>query len=216
MEGALDLSWWQSSGAMLREIERRLCRLFAAATLGRFDEVTKITVEAPAGEPNREWREALLMIHLFAGFPRAIETFERVRRASGLGSFEEDECVSSHEQNFLESRGAELFDRIYGSKASNVRSQLGDYHPVFANSISQHAYGRVLSRPGMSARFRELLVVSSLCVQHQWPQLAGHIRGGIRCGASLDEVFEVVDVISDMLTDGELSRVQTLVRRFAS
>ena len=50
------------------------------------------------------------------------------------------------------------------------------------------AYGRVLARPGLSVRTRELLAVAALQALAQKPQLIAHGRGALRCGADRDEV----------------------------
>ena len=45
-----------------------LARFFTAVVVGEWDEVRRLRAAAPPGEPDREWREALLQTHLFAGF----------------------------------------------------------------------------------------------------------------------------------------------------
>ena len=53
--------------------DTRLVRLSAGIALGAWDEVRTLRQEAPAGEPDRAWREIVLQSHLFAGFPRVVE-----------------------------------------------------------------------------------------------------------------------------------------------
>ena len=57
-------------------------------------------------------------------------------------------------------------------------------------------YGRVLSRPGLDARLRELSVLPVLAAQAAWPQLQSHAAGAIRCGASVDEVWATLSLWS--------------------
>ncbi len=136
----------------------RLIRLFAAIVLARWDEVESIRRAAPGGEPDVAWREAVLQTQLFAGIPRTVEAFEVLERAGGLGSPAPDEgarCVDD---------GRALFDRIYAELADDVVARLDGFHPELAGSILDHAYGRILSRPGLSPDRRELLAVVALAI----------------------------------------------------
>jgi 4-carboxymuconolactone decarboxylase len=49
-------------------------------------------------------------------------------------------------------------------------------------------YGRVLSRPGLGALERELLTVAALAALGWEPQLASHLLGARRLGASLAQL----------------------------
>ena len=53
--------------------DRLLARLSAAVVLGDWEGLRALRAQAPPGQPDRRWREALLQTHLFAGFPRTIE-----------------------------------------------------------------------------------------------------------------------------------------------
>jgi hypothetical protein len=44
-------------------------------------------------------------------------------------------------------------------------------HPVLDAMMLEHGYGRVLSRPGLSLRLRELCVIAALAGQDVAPQL---------------------------------------------
>jgi hypothetical protein len=44
-------------------------------------------------------------------------------------------------------------------------------HPVLDVMMLEHGYGRVLSRPGLTLRLRELCVVAALAGQDVAPQL---------------------------------------------
>jgi alkylhydroperoxidase/carboxymuconolactone decarboxylase family protein YurZ len=193
----------------LTEKDVRLIRLFAAAVLGRWEELARIRRDAPEGEPDRAWREAILQTHLFAGFPRTIEAFEVLKRAGGIGAPEADEldaCVAD---------GHLLFDRIYAELAGGVRARIAGFHPELAGWILEHAYGRVLSRGGLSADRRELLAVVALALTGQERQLMSHLRGAVRCGATPEEVSGALEVVSHLLSDGDREAIRPLIDRFA-
>ncbi len=72
-------------------------------------------------------------------------------------------------------------------------------HPALAEGILEEGYGRVLSRPGLSPRERELILVPVLAATRAWRQLPGHLRGARRVGASWDEIRRVIGGIRDLL-----------------
>lgn len=154
------------------------------------------------------------MAHLFAGIPRQVEAYEVLDRAGGLGAIEDGEH-EGHDNEVL-ARGEALFDRIYGSNASDVRARLYSFHPDFGDWVQRHAYGRVLARPGLGADKRELCAIAALAALGQGRQLASHARGAEACGASRTEIYEVLEAITDLITPERLLRAKTILDRFVS
>ena len=62
------------------------------------------------------------------------------------------------------------------------------FHPDLADWILEDGYGRVLSRPGLSVRERELLVVAVLSTLDVPAQLKSHQLGALRVGATEAQV----------------------------
>ena len=184
----------------LDDADRRLARLFLACVLGEWDEVVRQRRSCAPGEPDRRWREALLMVHLFGGVPRQVEAASILAAEGGLGVLEENEIEDERERF---ERGASLFDRIYAADARAVRAMLAAGHPQFERWVLRHAYGQVLSRLGLSADRRELLAVAALAALGQERQLAGHARGALRCGATKAEIEALLDAVEDL---GERAR----------
>ncbi len=197
----------------LSEKDRRLVRMTAAIALGRWEILSSIRENAPVGEPDREWREVVLMTHLFAGIPRQVEAYEMLDRHGGLGALEDGE---DRNEDDVRARGENLFDQIYGSNAEPVRARLYSFHPDFGKLVQEHAYGRVLSRPGLSAARRELCAVGALAVLAQDRQLASHVRGAEACGAKRAEIFSVLDVVGDLIAEDRRDRVRAIFDRFVS
>ncbi len=187
----------------------RLARLFAACVIGDWKTVRAERARATAGEPDRRWREALLMVHVFAGVPRAVESYGVIESVGGLGVPAPDELAEPTEG------GAELFDRIYAESKDEVRALLGRHHPLFARHVLEHAYGRVLCRPGLDADRREILACAALAVLGQDRQLASHARGAVRCGATAAEVMAVIEAVADLASSETIESAREVVRRFA-
>ena len=191
----------------------RLARLSAAIVLGDWDELRALRRDAPSGEPDRGWREALLQSHLFAGFPRTVEAGEVLVQAGGLGRPDADE---TRPDPVGSADGRALFERIYAEKADDVRAALARAHPVLARWIEGHAYARVLARAGLTPLERELLAIAALAAQGQERQLASHVRGAIHVGGSIEDVGRAVAAVADLVDEDALRRAERVVQRFAA
>jgi len=188
--------------------ERRLARLTVAIVHGDWDRLRAIRAEWPA--PDRALREAWLQSHLFAGFPRAIEAAGVLARAGGLGVPEGDEPAHAPDDF---GAGAALFDTIYADHSAEVRRTLEAFHPLLERFVLGHAYGRVLSRGGLTARTRELLACAALTALDQPHQLLAHLRGARRTGASAGELEELLAALSGDLASEVLERARGLLSR---
>ncbi len=195
----------------LTDKDTRLIRLAIGICLGKWDTVRELRNAAPAGEPDREWREIVLQCHLFAGFPRVVEACEVLSVNGGLGEPSEEETIPQGDRF---DAGRELFDRIYGGKAEAVRAVLQGYHPTLERWIEGHAYGRVLARPGLAADRRELAAVACLAALDQDRQLASHVRGAVHCGATKDEVVAALALTIDFVSEETHRRATRVVERF--
>ena len=139
----------------------RLVELVSATTRGDWASLQALRQAAPEGEPDLEWREALVQSHLFLGFPRVVEAFEQLALVGGLGAHGSDPRELPPTTPWIE-HGTPLFEAIYADLAQPVRRRLHQHHPDFADWIAGHAYGRVLSRPGLEPHRRELLALECL------------------------------------------------------
>ncbi len=197
----------------LTDQQRALTRLFTAAVLGAWEEVRAIRRSASCGEPDRAWREAVLQVHLFAGFPRLVETLGILAEEGGLGDPMPEEVEGDRPDPL---RGERLFERIYGDGSERVRAMLASGHPDFAAWVAEHAYARVLARPGLSAARRELLACCALAALAQDRQLASHARGAVRCGATHAELVESLELVADLIGRERLERALHITARFAA
>lgn len=201
------------TGAMspLTDYEERLVVLFTGIVLGRWEDVRAVRKEAPAGEPDRGWREAVLQAHLFAGFPRVVEAFEVLDRVGGLGTPDPSELDLAADN----AAGEKLFSRIYEDHADAVRDRLAEHHADFGRWIHEHAYARVLSRPGLDPHTRELLAVAALTATAQTRQLASHTKGALRCGATPAQIHAVLDAIETRISYDALRAARQVILKYA-
>lgn len=161
-----------------------LCRMAAAAAVGRGEEFARHAREAVAiGVPPADLQEATLQVFLFAGYPRTIVALEALAPLVGGSAPPQEETPGD-----LDARGRALFGRIYGEDAEKVLSRLRSLHPEFTRFVLRDAYGLVLARPFLPLVERELLAVAMLGALALPAQLRSHVRGALRVGAAPEEL----------------------------
>ena len=183
----------------------RLTRLFLAICLGDHESLRALRRAAPDGEPDRAWREAALQTHLFCGFPRLVQAYGILEAEGGLGEPEPGEYDLGAD---TDARGAALFDTIYANAADKMRERLSSFRPDFAAWLLDHAYGHVLSRPGLDPALRELLSVCVLAAMDQPAQFESHARGALRLGATQEDLSSALDVAQELAPDALIERAR--------
>lgn len=139
--------------------------------------------------PRAQFEEMLLQSVLFCGFPRAVTAFEKFEHAWPAAAPPAGGALPPERQL---AAGEALFAAIYGNNTDVVQSMLRSYHADFHRFVLEVAYGRVLSRPGLDGRQRELLAIAALAASSQLRQFAGHARGALHLGATIAELREVL------------------------
>ncbi|MBL9079708.1 MAG: carboxymuconolactone decarboxylase family protein [Planctomycetes bacterium] len=157
------------------------------------------------GQPRQDLEETLLQAVLFAGFPRVVTAFETLAAAWPPDTPPQGGALPPAEQP---AAGRALFAAIYGRNEAAVHAMLRGFHPDFHDFVLEAAYGRVLARPWLPPKVRELLAVGVLAAQDQLPQFVGHARGAVHFGASRAELREVL-----VTAFGDTDRVDEWLRR---
>ncbi|MCR9245691.1 MAG: carboxymuconolactone decarboxylase family protein [bacterium] len=142
--------------------------------------------------PRAAFEEMLLQSVLFCGFPRAVTAFEQFGEAWPAPSPPRGGALPAGEQR---QAGDALFDAIYGKNSTSVRGMLTGFHADFEAFVLEVAYGRILARPGLDGRRRELLAIGALAASDQKRQFAGHARGALHLGATRNELREVLETV---------------------
>jgi len=173
-----------------------LVELTVAVARGEWDRLLALRA---THEPDRAFREALLQLHLFVGFPAVVEAFTRLERGGGVGAPEDDEADLEADGH---ARGRALFGRIYGEHGERVEGVLRGAHPQLCHWVLGHAYGRVLTRPGLTGAERELLAVAALALRGPARQLASHLRGALACGAERADLERLAERLAEADAEG--------------
>ena len=98
-----------------------------------------------------------------------------------------------------------------------IQANIAALHPDLAEWMVVEGYGKVLSRPQLDARERELAVLGILAADAQERQLESHVRGALRVGATPDEARAAVraglDVAGACRGDAGREDILALVER---
>lgn len=120
------------------------------------------------------------MLILHAGFPAALEGSAALARVwPGRARRTREGAV----RDWL-ARGARRCAAVYGASAPRLIANVTRLHPDLAVMMIEQGYGRVLSRPGLAARDRELVAVAVLAAGGWERQLVSHLLGAARLGAA--------------------------------
>src|SRR4029079_19771572 len=91
----------------------------------------------------------------------------------------------------LYDKGMALRRQILGKKHIAKREASGDRFTKEQYRLStEFAYGMVWSRKGLTLKVRSLVTIAMLTAQDRPDELAGHIRAGLRNGATPREIHE--------------------------
>lgn len=82
--------------------------------------------------------------------------------------------------------------RLWGDQAEAIERSLQALDPDLAALVTGVVYETVLARPGLDLKTRELLAVTALISVGGEGELKTHLRGALRCGATLEELREVI------------------------
>lgn len=155
--------------------------------------------------PRQDLEETLLQSVLFCGFPRAVTAFEQLGEAWPTATAPAGGGLPPSQQV---PAGKALFSRIYGPNEASVRAMLKTFHGEFHDFVLEAAYGRILTRPHLEPRVREVLAVAVLAAQDQVRQFVAHARGALHFGSNLAELRETLVSVF-----GATARVETWLAR---
>ncbi|WP_027882032.1 carboxymuconolactone decarboxylase family protein [Meiothermus rufus] len=81
---------------------------------------------------------------------------------------------------------------IWGDKFAAIEQSLLEVDPDLYAYIRDFAYEEVLARPGLDLKTRELLAITSLIALGAPKEIATHLEGALRNGATEQEIRETI------------------------
>lgn len=160
-------------------------------------ELRPLLVEAKTHAPALEVEEALVQSYLFVGYPGALRALAVWREVAGPAVGTEPESDPST----WPERGETVCREVYGHAYDRLRENIRALHPGLGEWMLTEGYGKVLGRPGLALRVRELCIAALLAAQGATEQLYSHLRGALRVGASAEDVSEMLETVTAMLDE---------------
>jgi 4-carboxymuconolactone decarboxylase len=163
-----------------------------AAVGARNRAALSIAIDAAAEQADAlEAEEALLQSYLFVGYPVALQAFAMWRERTGKSAPEQarpDSCTK------WRARGQRVCETVYGGQYERLRENIAKLHPDMERWMLEEGYGKVLSRPGLELKVRELCIIGVLVGLDAPQQLYSHLRGALNAGATQEEVDTAVEI----------------------
>lgn len=175
----------------LSPLLRRLCRASLLVFLGDGPRLRReLAAALREGDDAETLREAVLQNYLFAGYPRCINALATLAELAPIPP----RPPVRRDLGAWRARGDRLCRRVYGRTYEKMIETMRRLHPDLADWILWEGYGKVLSRPLLDARTRELCVIPVLAAGGMIPQLRSHLAGARNCGATAAEVREALQI----------------------
>ena len=189
-----------------------LVRAAAALAEGKIAELKQRFVAArAAGVPDLWVEELLLQSLLVVGYPLALVAFGVWRDVTGpiaRGGDSAGEELAHEEWQAWAERGAQVCAAVYGRAYHKLLVNLRSLHPALEDLVLVDAYGKVIGRPGLDMKRRELCTVAAVAVLGTAQQLHSHLRGALNTGATREEVEAVLGLIDGDLDPEHRRRVR--------
>ncbi len=190
-----------------------LVRLSARIAAGTELEVREACAEVLAeGVPAAWVEEAILQAYLFAGFPRALNATREWRRVSGLAAPAREDLPAPDLARWR-AQGEATCAIVYGKFYERLRHNIVELHPALDEWMIVEGYGKILSRPGLELRLRELCIVAACAATGQDRQLHSHLHGALNAGAMPAEVAATLEALDGLVDIDGLERAELLLGR---
>ena len=179
-----------------------LVRVAAALAEGKTSELeARLRAAQGAGVPARWIEELLLQSLLVVGYPLALVAFGVWRQVSGPDPDQghDAEQLAHADWEAWAERGAAVCRAVYGRAYHKLLVNLRALHPALEDLVLVDAYGKVIGRPGLDLKRRELCTVATTAVLGTADQLHSHLRGALNTGAAGEEIEAVLTVIDEDL-----------------
>src|SRR6266487_4242397 len=198
----------EGAGPVLDAQTAALVRVAAAVARGNTAELkTRLAGARDARVPGLWIEELLLQSMLVVGYPLALVAFAAWRGVGGPAPIEGDgaEDLAHADWQAWAARGAAVCREVYGRAYHKLLVNLRALHPALEDLVLVDAYGKVIGRPGLDLKRRELATVAAIAVLGTAQQLHSHLRGALNTGASVEQVEAVLELVGSRL-DPELRR----------
>jgi 4-carboxymuconolactone decarboxylase len=181
----------------MSEALRAIIALCAALGARNKAALTITIDQAAASADPADVEEALLQSYLFVGYPVALQALGMWRERTGNEAAAEP---TADEPGQWRVRGERVCEQVYGGQYDRLRANIAKLHPDMERWMLEEGYGKVLGRPGLDLKVRELCIIAVLVGLDTPQQLYSHLRGALNVGATPEEVETTVEIACTQAT----------------
>lgn len=172
-----------------------LFRIAAATATGDEAKLRDRMIAArAAGVPPLWVEELLLQSFLNVGYPLALVAFGVWRSVAGPPQ-DTGEPIAHPEWERWTERGVAACGEVYGRTYHKLMLNLRALHPAIEPLVVVDAYGKILGRPGLDPKRRELCTLAAIAMQNAPRQLHAHLRGALNTGSTREDVDAVLAIV---------------------
>lgn len=198
---------------LLDEETRAIVRISAAIAGGGEASVRRELEVGARVASARVIDEVVLQSYLFAGFPRALNAARAWRAVGPAAPARVTEPAAGDGVGSWRSRGEDTCRIVYGDSYDKLRDNVRALHPDLDEWMIVDGYGKVLGRPGLDLKRRELAVVAACAATGQQRQLHSHLHGALNAGATEPEISATLDAISDLVPPADVAGYRQLLEK---
>ena len=152
--------------------------------------------------------ESILQIYLFCGFPAAIIGIQALS-----GHFKISISKESYNLKKFRSRGKLNCKAVYQTNYDKLIHNFDNMSPDLAEWMIIEGYGKVLGRPNLELKDRELLNVAILSTNYYEHQLFSHIKGSINTGNNKELIEKVIEQTEKYNTKQNITNALKLLKK---
>jgi 4-carboxymuconolactone decarboxylase len=187
-----------------------LVRIAVATATGDEIKLRERMIAARAVNVPPQWvEELLLQSFLNVGYPLALVAFGVWRSVAGPVQ-DAGEPIAHPDWERWTTRGVEACGEVYGRTFHKLMLNLRALHPAIEPLVVVDAYGKILGRPGLDSKKRELCTLAAIAMQNAPRQLHAHLRGALNTGSTREDVDAVLAIVEADLNPDRALKVWEL------
>jgi len=136
--------------------------------------------------------ETIMQIYLFCGFPSTIEALKIFNTV--FPNLKKEQ--SKFDLALYLKKGQKNCLKIYKSNYNQLLNNFDNLSPDLKSWMIIEGYGKVMGRPGLSIKDRELINVAILSTNFYEHQLYSHLKGALNTNSSYKDIKNIIEICS--------------------
>lgn len=150
--------------------------------------------------------ELLLQSFLNVGYPLTLVAFGVWREVAGPAA-DGGEALAHADWEGWRRRGADACAEVYGERYEALIRNLRALHPAIEHLVVVDAYGKILGRPGLSLKLRELCTLAAVATLDAPRQIRAHLQGARNVGWTPEEIDLALVLVEEQIPSAQALEV---------